>query len=66
MDNFPYKEAHLVINDKNECIISIYYDGKLQTRQQLAIFKKVSEDKITGKYQLNSIRLLLGWKWRIC
>ena len=49
MENFPYKEAHLVINDKNECIISIYYDGKLQTKQQLAIFKPVRDDKISGK-----------------
>lgn len=49
MDNFPYKEAHLVIQDKDECIISIYYDGVLQTRQQLAIFKPIKDDKISGK-----------------
>jgi archaellum component FlaC len=41
--------AYLVIQDKDECIISIYYDGKLQTRQQLAIFKPVKDDKISGK-----------------
>lgn len=49
MNNFPYKEARLVIQDKNECIISIYYGGVLQTRQQLAIFKPVKDDKISGK-----------------
>lgn len=41
--------AYLVIQDKEECIISIYYDGVLQTKQQLAIFKPVKDDKISGK-----------------
>jgi hypothetical protein len=62
MDNFPYKQAHLVIQDKDECIISIYYDGKLQTRQQLAIFKPVKDDKISGKVavKFNSTVIWVG------
>jgi hypothetical protein len=49
MAKFPYQNANLVISDKNECVISIYYDGKLQTRQQLMITKKVTDDRNSGK-----------------
>ncbi len=54
--------AYLVIQDKDECIISIYYDGKLQTKQQLAIFKPVKDDKISGKVtvKFNSTVIWVG------